>query len=460
LATTLTDTRQQVRQVLLTTLILNFVVAVGKIGVGLFSGALAITADGFHSLIDGLSNVAALIANRIADQPPDDDHPYGHRRFETLAALLIGGLLLVTAWEIVGSAARRLLNPEPPNLTPLTFAVLIGTLIVNLFVSTYERRAGKRLHSELLLADAANTSADVFVTLAVLASSGLIALTGWLWLDSLAALVIVVLIGRAAYHVLRQTSTVLVDTAPFTPEKLIAIAESVPSVDGVIRARSRGTVDAAHIDIDVQVAPATTAENTAAIAAAIRDALESDLGNVAEVEVHFAPQPDGDSGYARRTRAQADALGLSAHEIRISECANGRVLELHVEVPPGETLGSAHERVSQLETRLQASLPDVDEVLTHIEPALNNVEPAVAETTNQAMAAQALDLLRAQFPEGNWHNIRQTTYDDGAALALHMTLPAHTTVEVAHTTAEAAETFLRARLADLRRVTIHTEPPE
>ena len=162
------DTRQQVRRVLIITLILNALVALSKIAIGLWSGALAISADGFHSLVDGLSNVAALIANRIADQPPDEGHPYGHRRFETIAALGIGAFLLVTAWEIISSALERLGgSDEIPLVTPLTFAVMLTTLVVNLFIARYESREGQRLHSELLVADSAHTRIDVFVTISV-----------------------------------------------------------------------------------------------------------------------------------------------------------------------------------------------------------------------------------------------------------------------------------------------------
>src|SRR5262245_30019586 len=147
----MTETRQQVRRVLLMTLGLNVLVAAAKIVIGLVSGALAITADGVHSTIDASSNLIALIANRIADRPPDADHPYGHRRFETLAGLGIGVLLLITALEIVSNAVSRLTDGgAKAEMTPLDFAVMIGTLAVNLFVTTYEKREGRRLRSELL----------------------------------------------------------------------------------------------------------------------------------------------------------------------------------------------------------------------------------------------------------------------------------------------------------------------
>src|SRR5262245_14675631 len=189
-------TRQQVRRVLLITLGLNILVATAKIIIGLVSGALAITADGVHSTIDASSNLVALVANRIADRPPDADHPYGHRRFETLAGLGIGILLLLTAWEIASNAISRLTTTggAKAEMTPLDFVVMIGTLGVNLFVTTYEKRQGERLKSQLLVADAMHTRADVYVTVSVLVSMALVAFFNITWADTVTALVIVVLI--------------------------------------------------------------------------------------------------------------------------------------------------------------------------------------------------------------------------------------------------------------------------
>lgn len=287
--------RRQVRHVLLVTLILNLLVAFGKIAVGMLTGALAITADGFHSLMDGASNIVGLVANHLAAQPPDEDHPYGHRRFETLAALVIAALLLLTAWEIAGAALGRLQDGIAPQLTPLAFVVMALTLVVNIGVNRYQVRQGKRLRSELLLADADNTGADVFVTLSVLVSMALVTATGQVFFDLVAALFVVALIVRAAWRILRQTSAVLVDEAPYEADQLVALLRpylsSFPGVDGIIRARSRGPLDAAQIDIDIAVSPETTTAQTARITADIRRCLCDCLDGVAEVEVHFAPTP-------------------------------------------------------------------------------------------------------------------------------------------------------------------------
>ncbi len=456
--------RQQVQRVLLITLALNLVIAIAKIIIGLITGALAITADGLHSIIDSSGNVVGLVATRLADRPPDDDHPYGHSRYETLAALVIGALLLLTAWEIARGAVERLSGGEPPHITPLVFALLVGTLIVNIFVSRYQMQEGKRLKSEVLLADAANTRADVFVTLSVLVSMALVGLLGWGWADIVAALLISVLIFRAAWEVLQRTTRVLVDTAPYSPEQLTRLVESVPSVHEVVRVRSRGSASAAHIDVDVQVAPAMTADHSAAIAGAIRDKLHEHLGGISEIEVHFEPEREAEQDYALLARARADALGLTTHEVRLSDAPDGRVLEMHVEVPPDQTLEAAHRQVSALEAAIQRDAPDVVDVVTHIEPAQMETAEAIDDAAIQQQArqleAQVMHLLEAHHPGLDWHDLRIQPYDSGFAATLHVTLPPQLTVEAAHRIAESAETLLRAEVPPLERVIIHTEPPE
>lgn len=456
--TTTDSTRAGVRRVLWITLILNLLVSGAKILIGSLTGALSITADGFHSLMDGSSNLIGIVANRIAGKPADDDHPYGHRRFETLAALAVGVLLLVTAWEIVSGAIERLQNPQTPEINPLTFAVLIFTLIVNVAVSRYERREGQRLRSELLIADAANTSADVFVTLSVLISMVLVSL-GVTWADPAAALIIVVLIGRAALQVLTQTGGVLVDAAPYPPTMLAELAAQAPGIDRVIRARSRGTPDAALIDIDVQVHPSMTAEQTAAITTAIDGLIREKVEGVAEVEVHFAPPERAGTDFVLAARAHADALGLSTHEIRVTDTPNGKILEMHVEVPPGLTLGEAHEQVTRLEKGVHAEMPELAEVITHIEPRAAIVEAVETAPSAADLAIRALSLLKRMYPQGGWHHVRaEGTPESGFALALHVALDPHITVEEAHRLAEEAETLLKSNYPRILRVTIHTEP--
>jgi cation diffusion facilitator family transporter len=287
----MTTPQNPVQRVFLITLGLNLFVAFSKIMMGIMTGALAVTADGLHSLTDGTGNIVGIIATTLAQRPPDDEHPYGHHRFEALAALVIAGFLSLLAWEMGTTALERLSgSAEPPTLTPLMFVVLVGTLVINIGVTTYQIREGKRLKSALLLADAAHTRSDVFVTISVIVSMGLMMLTGIEWIDLVAAAVVIMLILRAAWHIIRHTGSVLVDSAPYPPETLADIVSDVPNVLGIVRARSRGTTDAAHIDVDVMVPAKTTVAETATITEAIRRQLYSALDGISEVEVHFMPE--------------------------------------------------------------------------------------------------------------------------------------------------------------------------
>lgn len=451
------DTRQEVQKVLGLTLGLNLLVAAGKIILGLMTGALAITADGFHSLTDGAGNIAGLIGNYYASRPADENHPYGHQRFETLAALLIGALLLLTAWEMVQGVIERLRDSIPPDISALAFVILIGTLLINIAVSSYQIHEGKRLNSTILLADAQNTRADVFVTLAVIISTAIVGITDWIWVDIIAACVVVVLIGKAAWGILKQTGSVLVDTAPYESDELQHMLSGINA--DVIRARSRGSRDAAHIDIDVRVPPEMTTDQTNSIAYAIRKQLEKQLDGLEEVEVHFVPHHPQGRDAVLTVRAYADARGLSTHEVQVCHDKRGCILEMHVEVPAEQTLAEAHAIVSALEADVANALPEIDRVLTHIEPKQTTV---IAENDSLeiiiSLQEKAMTLLTGKYPDAGWHDILVRSMPHGFALSIHATLPANISVEAAHTFAESAETLLRAQLPELQRVTIHTEP--
>ena len=159
-----------VRRVLWITLGLNVAVSAAKVVVGTLSGSVSMVADGYHSLVDGSNNVIGLIVAAFAFAPPDRAHPYGHRKFETAATLAIGLALLTLAYNVVEEALSSAARSHAPRINALNWVVMGATLAVNLFVTSYESRQGRRLGSTYLLADAAHTKSDIYVTLGVIAS--------------------------------------------------------------------------------------------------------------------------------------------------------------------------------------------------------------------------------------------------------------------------------------------------
>ncbi|NJL29097.1 MAG: cation transporter [Thermoanaerobaculia bacterium] len=280
---------QPIRRVLWIVLGLNLTVAFAKLLVGWWTGTISMVADGFHSTTDSASNVVGLIGVALAARPPDENHPYGHGKFETLSALFIGGLLAMTAWEVLRSCLERLWHGGVPEVTAQSFAVMITTLAINFAVSTWERRRGDALASEILRADAAHTRSDVYVSLGVIASLVAVEL-GYPQVDLVAALVITAVIAHVAFQILRQSAGVLVDPAVVPAEKVREVALAVPGVLGVHKVRTRGQPQTGHADLHVQVRPDLRLDQAHVIGHLVSDRLREVFG-FRDVVTHVEPPP-------------------------------------------------------------------------------------------------------------------------------------------------------------------------
>jgi cation diffusion facilitator family transporter len=442
-------------------MVANLSVALAKIIVGLITQSLAMISDGVHSSLDATNNVIGLVATTIAARPPDSDHPYGHRRFETLATMLIGISLTLTAWEIGKAGVSRLREGTTPEITTISFVVMICTIFINIAVSTYEKRMGKKLNSEILVADSAHTRSDIFVSLTVLASLVATRL-GWGWIDAAAALVVVILIGRAAWHVLRPSVDILVDRAALEENVVTGIVQKIPGVHRVARVRSRGPRDEIHLDLDIEIAAPTTAAHSANIAREIRAALRKQFSGLKDIQVYFLPlQDETPLDYALIARAEADPLGLGVHEVIPFTTPLGLGLEMHVEVLPDQTVGEAHSIVSKFEERLRQAIPGLKRVVTHIEPFHTHEDVPLYTPNAHELARSALKIAREVSPKNHWHDIGiRAESDGGYAVSMHCTVDHDMPLDEAHRLAEEVETHVRRELPAIHRVTIHTEPPE
>jgi cation diffusion facilitator family transporter len=290
--------RTRIAQVLAGVLALNLAVAAAKIVYGAWIGALALTADGVHSLLDGSANVAALIGLWASRRPPDANHPYGHRKYETFAALSVVMLLMVAAWEIGVSAYDRLRHPQPPHITLQAFVVIGLTLVVNLVVVAMESREGRRHSSELLLADAAHTRSDVFASLLVLVSF-VAGRLGVPHADVIAAFLICGLILYAGFSILRNTLSILGDERRIAPEAVEAIAVAEPGVLEAHNVRSRGPLDDVHLDLHILVNPTTPLAEAHSIGHRVERRLRERFPGVSDVVVHVEPGLASERAYAR-----------------------------------------------------------------------------------------------------------------------------------------------------------------
>jgi cation diffusion facilitator family transporter len=284
----------EVSSVLFRILLLNLLVAVAKIAFGWWSGAVSILSDGFHSLTDSASNVVALVGIRLARQPADASHPYGHRKFETLASAAIFVFLLLVLVEVLRTAVTRLWAGGVPDVTRASFVVMGSTLAVNLGVVWYETRAARRLKSELLLADATHTRSDVLTSLTVIAALAGVA-WGWPILDSLAAIVVAGFIGYAGFQIARSVADILADRVVMDEDQLRRVIAAVPGVLGCHQIRTRGTADHIFLDMHLWMRPDMPLFEAHALSHIVKDRLMDQFPALQDVIIHIEPIRPGDA---------------------------------------------------------------------------------------------------------------------------------------------------------------------
>src|SRR5213594_4228400 len=278
-----------VRRVLGGLLVANIAVLITKATIGTLAGSLAVLGDALHSSVDAAYNVLGLVVVRVAAKEPDEDHPYGHGKFETLGALAIVVFLSVTCFELVRSAIGHLTaGGHSVQVTNIALGLLFATLATNIVVAWYENRRGHELSSELLIADAAHTRTDVFITVGVLIGV-LLSRGGLTWVDPVVAIVIALLIVRVAYQILSRAVPVLVDERAIPAPTIRQTAQAVEGVRSAYGIRSRGAnAGARYAEVTIAVDPAANVADAHAIADAVEARLKKDL-ELEAVTVHVEP---------------------------------------------------------------------------------------------------------------------------------------------------------------------------
>jgi cation diffusion facilitator family transporter len=276
--------------VLVRVLVLNLIVAVAKIVFGYISGAVSILSDGFHSLTDASSNVMGLIGIWVSGQPPDRNHPYGHRKFETVAAAGMTVFLLFVVIEVMRNAVRHLAEPERLEIGLSGFVVMIGTIIINLTVVRYESREASRLSSEILLADATQTRGDVWTSFAVIvALAG--AAAGFPILDPIAAILVAGFIGYSGYQIASATTRILSDQTVISAADLEREVMTVNGVLGCHHIRTRGASDHVFLDLHIWLPPDMRLNDAHDLSHVVKDRLMARFPQIVDAIIHIEPPP-------------------------------------------------------------------------------------------------------------------------------------------------------------------------
>lgn len=280
----------RIRFVLIVVLVLNWAVALAKMVIGLMTRCQSMTADGFHSLSDGTSNIIGLIGIALSSRPVDEDHPYGHKKYETFFSLGIAALLMLVAFNLIRSCFVRFFHPVVPEVNLVSFIVMIVTMVVNALVMKYEYKEGKALRSDLLVADSMHTKADIYTSFSVIVALIGIKL-GFPVIDPIATLVISLFIGYAAFEIIKDAARILCDTVAIVDsDKIAAIVLRVKGVKTCHKIRTRGRPDDICIDLHVQVDPVMHIDEAHNVSYAVEEALKRSIAEVTDVLVHIEPK--------------------------------------------------------------------------------------------------------------------------------------------------------------------------
>lgn len=279
----------KIRNILLIVLVFNWLVALAKIIYGYASRCNSMIADGFHSFSDGASNVIGIIGIMIASSPADREHPYGHKKYETFASVVISILLFLISFNLIRDAMIRFARPIVPQVNLVSFAIILSTIAVNMAVFKYERKKSKELGSDILFADSEHTRSDILVSISVIFT--LLAIkAGFPMIDTIVSLGIAVLIAKSGVFILRATSRVLCDRTPIVSDKIREIVMRIEGVKDCHKIRTRGRLDDVHVDMHVLLNPSMNVDDAHNITERIEKEVTKNISGVTDVVVHVEPR--------------------------------------------------------------------------------------------------------------------------------------------------------------------------
>lgn len=283
------DNYKEVSKVLWIILFANLFVAFLKISIGIIIKSNSMTADGLHSITDGSSNIVGLIGIYFASKPIDEEHPYGHKKYEMIAGIFISIMLIVVGIKVIVEGIQRLINPVKPNVALPYILILLLTISINIFVTTYEYKAGHKLNSQILISDSAHTKSDVFVSIGVLITLISIKLGLPPVIDSIVSFIIAGFIFYAAYEIFKDNSNILLDSAIVDTDRIIEIANNFDSIKDVHKVRSRGSNNDIHIDMHIMTDPELSVENSHELSHLLETKIKEEINPNLQLIVHIEP---------------------------------------------------------------------------------------------------------------------------------------------------------------------------
>ena len=429
-----------------------------KLVSGIATGSLGLLSEAAHSGTDLIAALLTFVAVGVAVRPADPGHAYGHGKAEHLAALAEAAILVVLSLAIAWQALWRLFGLASGQVDPRWYAivVVVVVMVVDATRAAVSYRAGERYGSAALQANALHFASDFAGSTAVLLGL-LAARAGYHWADSAAALFVAFLVLVAAGRLMRLNIDVLMDRVPPEDQEaaLAAIASLEPRVE-LRRLRMRQAAGQQFADVVIGVPPGAAVGQGHAAADAVEDALHRALPR-SDVVVHVEPQQD-EAALRERVLAAAQRVPLvrEIHNLTVLRVGPVTEVSLHLKLPGELSLEDAHSVATEVERAIVESVPEVDEVRTHLEPI---AEAEEGRSVDEAAAGRELVERIVQETTGQRpRELRFLNTDRGLLAYLTLGLDASTPLAEAHARASEIEERIRRERPEIADVIVHTEP--
>jgi len=448
-------------QVALTSIAASAALTIAKGLVGFATGSLAILSEAGHSLIDLGATVMTYLAVRVSGKPADAEHHYGHGKVESVSALAETALLFLLSGVVIWEAAKRLAEHEEHAViaNAWAFGVIAVSIAVDFFRSRALSHTARETQSQALEADALHFSSDLWASLAVLIGLGGVRFGLW-WADSVAALLVAILICVAGWRLGRRTIDTLTDVAPAgAAEQITATAAKVPGVVRVKQVRARAVGEKTFIDLAVAVSRTLPLERVSAVKDAVAAAIRQRMPG-AEPIVTTDPVALSNETVLDRVMVIARNRALAVHHVTVHELNDRLAISLDLEVDGKLSLREAHELADSLENAIAGELGAHVEIDTHIEP-LQPHRAAGREAPPERV--KAVEIALAEFAADgrtlrNVHDVRVRETAEGEIVNFHCRVDPSLSVRDVHEKVDAVERALKQRSPSIKRVIGHAEP--
>jgi cation diffusion facilitator family transporter len=437
-----------------------------KLGAGLLSGSLGVLSDAVHSGLDLVGAALTFFSVLVSEKPADEEHTYGHAKFENLSAFSEVLLMVASCIWIIWEAVSRILHHAVAvTHFAIPAAVLLASISVDFWRSRKLRAVAGRTGSPALATDAFHFSSDIWASVAVLAGLGAnfigarYSIPALRYADPAAALLVALMIIHLTIYLGHEAVSVLLDEVPVeTRRRILAEVERVSGVLAIEQARVRRAGAGHFADLTLALPRRFTFEHTGELVREATAAVQRVLPE-ADVVIHTVPSEARAENIFDRVRAVAARNNVSVHELGVqSHHGRLRVVQ-HVEVDENMPLSQAHGFVTALESEILRDVPEVDSVLTHIESEPATIELPEEIVENDRRIEQCLRDAARQFPEvSDVHEIQITRSGDHTELSCHCTLPDDLTMQRVHMAITALEDRFKLACPEVQRVVIHPEP--